>query len=199
MKNLGIKLKIGNKILPIIINLYLKLIFKKISNQPKDFTKKIFVFWHKNMLVGWWLFKDRNPIALVSKSEDGEILSSILRKWNYQVTRGSSSKGGKEAVKELIEKTRTGNPVIITPDGPRGPLKEFKNGPLIVSLEGKYEIIPVNISYSKKIILTGSWDKFEIPLPFSKCKITYGSIFCYKEYLYEKDLLNFKKLICDQM
>src|SRR3974377_819178 len=115
------KIKFSRKILPKLINLYLKLIFKNIYNHPNDFSKKIFVFWHKNMLIGWWIFRNNNPIALVSQSSDGEILTNILKKWNYELTRGSSSKGGKEALNELIEKTNTGNPIIITPDGPRGP------------------------------------------------------------------------------
>jgi lysophospholipid acyltransferase (LPLAT)-like uncharacterized protein len=199
MINTKIKIKIGNTILPRIINIYLKIIFKDISNQPEDFTKKIFVFWHKNMLLGWWLFRNKNAMALVSQSSDGEILSSILKKWNYEIIRGSSSKGGKEAINELINKTNTVNPIVITPDGPRGPAKEFKNGPLILSLKGNYEIVPVNIKFNTKIILRKSWDKFEIPLPFSKCNITFGEKFIYKEYLDEEALLNFKKLICKQM
>ncbi len=193
------KIKLGSKILPILVGIYLKIIFKNISNQPNDFSKKIFVFWHKNMFLGWWLFRNKSPYALVSQSSDGEILTRVLKKWNYNVIRGSSSKGGKVAINILKDKTNTGNPIIITPDGPRGPDKEFKNGPLVLSLEGNYKIIPVRIIYKNKLILSKSWDKFEIPLPFSKCYISFGDTFCYNEYLNEQDLINFKNSICEQM
>ena len=72
------------------------------------------------MLLGWWLFRDKNFSALVSQSKDGEILTNILNSWGYNVMRGSSSKGGKKALEELISVSLKSS-VVMTPDGPRGP------------------------------------------------------------------------------
>jgi lysophospholipid acyltransferase (LPLAT)-like uncharacterized protein len=193
------KIKFSRSWLHFILSIYLKLIIKSYTNKPEDYKNKIFVFWHSKMLIGWWLFRDQDSLALVSLSSDGEILSNLLVKWQYEVIRGSSSKGGKEAIKELIKASINGKPVVITPDGPRGPAKEFKNGPLILSIEKGYDIIPVNIIFNKKIILQKSWDKFEIPLPLSKCKIIFGDPVKYNNFLYNEELINFKKSICEQM
>lgn len=171
----------------------------KFHDKPDLSNDSAFVFWHSKMLAGWWIFRDKNYAALVSQSKDGEILSNLLHKWNYKVVRGSSSKGGKEAVKEIINYVKSGTSAVITPDGPRGPAKVIKNGVLVISKECGIPVIPVKITYSHKIILSNSWDKFEIPLPFTKCNIVFGSKHYYKEFLENKELDNFKKILSAEM
>jgi lysophospholipid acyltransferase (LPLAT)-like uncharacterized protein len=151
------------------------------------------------MLIGWWLFKKDNFFALVSKSSDGDILSKLLNGWKYKVIRGSSSKGGKDALEHLIDEIDNGSSVVITPDGPRGPENKIKNGALIISNKTGFPIIPIKINYLKKKILLKSWDKFEIPLPFSKCEVSFGCSFYYKEFLYDDKLVNFKFELSSQM
>ncbi|MEO8664950.1 MAG: lysophospholipid acyltransferase family protein, partial [Ignavibacteria bacterium] len=159
----------------------------------------IFIFWHSKMLIGWWLFRKRKSAALVSQSKDGEILNNILERWNYRIVRGSSSKGGKAALQELTALVKDGYSAVITPDGPRGPAKEIKNGALIISMESMVPIIPVRIVYSSKKILKKSWDRFEIPLPFSKCEVHFGSEYNYEKFLEEKELDAFKKKLSGGM
>lgn len=150
------------------------------------------------MLIGWNLFKNKGYSALVSQSKDGQILSNILYKWNYDIVRGSSSKGGKEAIDTIIN-SKNVNSIVITPDGPRGPSMEIKNGPLILSNKTSLPIIPVKVNYLNKRVLKKSWDKFEVPLPFSKCIISFGDEFFYKEYLPEDELKMFKNSLKAQM
>ena len=147
------------------------------------------------MIAGWYLFRNRKAAAIVSQSKDGEILSKILKRWDYIVCRGSSSKGGKEALKELIEFGRQGYSIVITPDGPRGPVNELKNGALIAANECGIPVIPINIKYSSKKILEKSWDKFEIPFPFSKCEVKIGAEYYYEQFLEEEELTDFKNKI----
>jgi lysophospholipid acyltransferase (LPLAT)-like uncharacterized protein len=187
------------KLLPVMLNLLLKTLRFEFINLPLSFDNKIFIFWHCKMIAGWYIFKDKSPVALVSLSKDGEVLNGILKKWNFNVVRGSSSHGGKEALSELINISKAGNPVILTPDGPRGPANEIKNGALIVSKENGFPIIPVNINYSKKKILRKSWDKFEVPLPFAKCTVKFGSEHYYKEFLEGGKLSCFKQGLSDEM
>ncbi len=151
------------------------------------------------MLVGWWLFKDKNFTALVSKSSDGEILSNILKKWNYKVVRGSSSKGGREALEEVILLVKKNNTVILTPDGPRGPANILKNGALLISNRCGVPIVPVKINYSSKISLKKSWDRFQVPIPFTKCNIYFGNNYSYEKYLDESELEVFKKRLAEEM
>lgn len=189
----SIKYFIGNNVLPFLIIVLLKTI--RIST--KEFTNEhaIYIFWHSKMLVGWYLFKDSKAASLVSKSKDGNVLTRLLEKWQYKVIRGSSSKGGKESLVELTDMLKTGYKVIVTPDGPRGPREKIKNGVLKLSYDTGKPIIPVKISYNKKFILTKSWDKFEIPYPFSKCEAQFGKKFYYPEYKHDTELDNFKEEI----
>ncbi|MEO8209811.1 MAG: lysophospholipid acyltransferase family protein [bacterium] len=185
--------------LPVAINLYIKTLRIKINNLPADNSNGIYIFWHKKMLIGWWLFRDTHAAALVSQSKDGEILSSLLLNWNYNVIRGSSSKGGKEALEKIISLVKQNKSTVITPDGPRGPVNEMKNGAFIISHKCVVPLIPVKITYKKKIILKKSWDKFEIPLPFSNCEVVFGSKVFYEKYLGDKELEQLKQKISDEM
>lgn len=166
----------------------------KISNSPA-----VYIFWHSKMLAGWMLFRNRKYSAIVSQSKDGEMLSSLLQKWSYEVYRGSSSKGGKEALEMTIEDVSSGNSAVITPDGPRGPALEIKNGPLIISNRCGVPVIPVKILYAKSITLQKSWDKFEIPLPFTKCEVIFGKENHYREFLNDRELKSFKDSLKVQM
>ncbi len=190
---------LGMKFLPFIIDLYIKTLRFKINNEPDQSGNSIFIFWHSKMLTGWYIFKDKNPAALVSQSKDGEILNNLLKKWKYEVVRGSSSKGGKDAVDKLIDLVKSGKNAVITPDGPRGPAGQIKNGPLIISNKCNVPIIPVNIIYKNKKTLMKSWDKFEIPFPFSECIITFGSKYYYSEYMYDNALEDFKSKLSAEL
>jgi lysophospholipid acyltransferase (LPLAT)-like uncharacterized protein len=187
------------KLLPLLIKILVSTLRIKIINRNALNKKAVFIFWHSNMLLGWSLFKNKKAYALVSQSKDGEILSALLKKWNYKVSRGSSSKGGKKALNDLIKAARNEYSIVITPDGPRGPAMEIKNGALIVSHETGIPVIPVKINYATKKILSKSWDKFEIPYPFSKCEVTFGKDFFYNEYLDEPKLTEFKKNLASEL
>ncbi len=189
---------LGMHVLPLIINIYLKTLRIKINNFPDPGLNHIYIFWHSKMLAGWWLFKDRNAAALVSQSKDGDILTNVLNNWNYKVVRGSSSKGSKDALLQITSLVKQNHSAVITPDGPRGPAKEIKNGALIISNKCGVPVVPVRIIYSKKKILK-SWDKFEIPFPFSKCIVDFGSNHLYEKYLDEDDLTRLKKDLSSEM
>ncbi len=187
------------KLLPFLIKLLVSTLRIKITNEGALNKNGVFIFWHSQMLVGWSLFQNKKSCALVSQSKDGEILSALLKTWNYKVSRGSSSKGGKEALNELIESAREGYAIVITPDGPRGPAKEIKNGALIVANECNVPIIPIKVTHASKMRLKKSWDKFEIPYPFSKCEVHFGNEYFYNEYLDEMKLKEFKNKLAFEL
>ncbi len=182
----------GLKILPVLLNVYIRTLRIKVYNAPDQNTNFIFIFWHSKMLVGWSLFRKRKSAALVSQSKDGEILNNILERWKYKVVRGSSSKGGKDALHELIDLVKEGYSAVITPDGPRGPANEIKNGALIVSNETRLPIVPIKIICNSKKVLKKSWDSFEIPYPFTKCEVHFGNKKLYKDYLEGNELEAFR-------
>lgn len=141
--------------------------------QKKNF---ILVFWHGTMLLPWYLHKDRNFAALVSKSKDGELLARMLEKWNYLVIRGSSNDGGKEALIKMKELAAKGFILCVTPDGPKGPFHKFKPGAVITAIQTKTPLVLCGVRYEKKRQLR-SWDKFEIPCFFSKAMVVYSDPF----------------------
>ena len=161
-------------------------------------NKAIFIFWHGKMLLGWWLFRNQNPGAMISKSKDGELLSNLLISWGYKLYRGSSSSDGKLALEEIVKDISAIDKIVITPDGPRGPAKQFKNGVLSLALKTGIPIIPVKINLHSKKILS-SWDGFEIPYPFSTCDVTFGEPVYYNEYLSGDKLNSFMKVLEEKM
>ena len=130
----------------------------------------VIAFWHGTMIFPWFFFKKQKMSALVSGSKDGELLFRILKKWNYNVHRGSSSKGGKDALEKLIELAEENFSIAITPDGPGGPVFKMKPGAVIVSKKSQIPLILIGIGFNKKWKLK-SWDSFEIPKLFSRVNI----------------------------
>lgn len=127
----------------------------------------IIAFWHGLMLPVWKYFSKHEPTAVVSLSKDGEVLSEILEKWNYELIRGSSSKGGKEVLESIVDIANRGF-TLITPDGPQGPIYEFKAGAIIASQRSSVPLVLCGVKIKSKILFKKSWDRFELPCPFSK-------------------------------
>ncbi len=140
-------------------------------------SRGIVVFWHSKMIAGWWVAR-HHAVAIVSKSKDGSYLSEILGRWNYRLVRGSSGKGGIEALDEAIEilRSKQADRLVLTPDGPRGPKQVFKRGMFIAANELELPITFLGITYRRSIKLSSSWDNFEVPLPFTRTEITISQI-----------------------
>jgi lysophospholipid acyltransferase (LPLAT)-like uncharacterized protein len=163
--------QLGLIILPPLLDLLTKTLKIEIENEKSlQSGSYVLMFWHGKMLAGWWLGRNKNFYAVVSQSKDGEILSRLLKRWNFKLIRGSSSKDSKEVMREMVEVLQKGYSLAITPDGPRGPREEMKIGGLIAAVRAQKPIVLCGIVYEKKKIFN-SWDKFELPKFFSKVKI----------------------------
>jgi lysophospholipid acyltransferase (LPLAT)-like uncharacterized protein len=136
----------------------------------------IFVLWHGRLLVPAYLHRHEGHATLVSRSADGEYLSRLLVHWGYYPVRGSSSRGGMAAVRELTRAARLRRSLVITPDGPRGPREVLKDGPLYVARLSGLPIVPVAASARRAWWVEG-WDRFQVPQPFSRVVIEYGEPF----------------------
>jgi lysophospholipid acyltransferase (LPLAT)-like uncharacterized protein len=146
-----------------------------LANTPQ--RSCIFAFWHNRIFLMPYLFRkhwstrQRNKVAvLVSASKDGEKLARVLEKFNLICVRGSSSRRGKEALRELTSLVDEGYDVGITPDGPRGPRYRVQEGVISLAQLTQAPIIPVSYLVSWKITVN-SWDAFMIPLPFSSATL----------------------------
>ncbi len=171
--------KLGNLFLHSIVNVLCKTVkTTRINSSEVDelvYRKQNFVlaFWHGTMLMPWYLHKNQNFSALVSQSKDGAILANSLVKWGYKVERGSSHKGGKEALNTLLENSKQNYSVSITPDGPTGPPRVMKAGAIITAQRSGIPLVLCGVAYKKKYIFN-SWDKFEVPKFFSKVVVKYS-------------------------
>ncbi len=145
-------------------------IIKNLENQNKNF---VLAFWHGNMLVPWFQFRNKNIVALISKSKDGDLLSKLLINWKYRVVRGSSSDGGNKALDTMVSNAKNKSSIAVTPDGPKGPRHQFKAGAVITAKKSGVPLVLVAAGLKKKRILH-SWDHFEIPKFFSEVNIFFS-------------------------
>lgn len=182
----------------LLITLRIKVINgEAISNLAREKKNFVAAFWHGSMMIGWFLHRSGNAAALVSQSKDGDVLAAILEKWNYNVVRGSSSTGGSDALTAMIFLMREDYSLVITPDGPRGPICKMKAGAVITAKRSNVPFFLVGIGIKNKIILK-SWDRFEVPKPFSKVVAIYSDpIFIDENLSYEET--NHKILECEEL
>jgi lysophospholipid acyltransferase (LPLAT)-like uncharacterized protein len=149
----------------------------KLDSEKQNY---LLAFWHGTMLLPWYLHRSPNSArtadrfaALTSQSKDGDLLAKILKKWNYEVVRGSSSKGGDVALSIIVDYARNNFSIAITPDGPRGPRHQFKAGAVVAAKRSGIPVVLAGVGFKKKKILK-NWDRFEIPHFFTRANIIYS-------------------------
>jgi lysophospholipid acyltransferase (LPLAT)-like uncharacterized protein len=133
--------------------------------------------WHNRLLIFPLVlrqfFPNRHGAALISASRDGDLLSDAIHRFDYDVVRGSSSKLGASALFQLSDVLSNGGDVVITPDGPRGPVYELGPGIVFLAQKTGAAVLPINMEYSS-CWRVKSWDRFIIPRPFSKVRVIIG-------------------------
>ena len=139
----------------------------------------ILAIWHQNLFAGILAQTGTRHAVIVSKSKDAEPVAFLCEKLGHLVIRGSSrgangnDKGGKAALDEMILSLSSGTPGAITVDGPKGPAKKVKKGVIIAAKEASVPILPYHI-VAKNYWTFNSWDKFQLPKPFSIIEVAYG-------------------------
>jgi lysophospholipid acyltransferase (LPLAT)-like uncharacterized protein len=133
----------------------------------------VYVFWHSHQLSALWHFRRVGAGILVSASKDGEYIARVARSVGFTPLRGSSSRLGALGLRALIEFARSGRPVALTPDGPRGPRHSIGPGVLVLAQKSGYPIVPFAIGLSSFWELP-SWDRFRIPKPLSRGYACWG-------------------------
>lgn len=126
--------------------------------------RSIYAFWHETLLAPL----ATRPLAqvLISRHTDGEVIAQICQRLGIGVIRGSTARGGCQALLEMIRGSDAGLHLAITPDGPRGPRRELKPGVVMVASQSGLPIVPTGIAFVRAWRV-GSWDRFAIPLPFT--------------------------------
>lgn len=133
----------------------------------------IYTFWHDRIFQGTYFWRDRGIVIITSKSFDGEYIARFIQRFGYGAIRGSSSRGGSRALVEMIRKMRRGLPMGFSIDGPRGPRYRVKPGPLLLAKKTGNPMMPF-ILEPKNFWTIKSWDKMQIPRPFTRVSVIIG-------------------------
>lgn len=136
----------------------------------------IFAFWHgKQFLPTLRIRRNASRMAgLVSLSRDGEMMAAWLRQLGYKVVYGSPTRNAVTGLVRLMQVLREGYAVGITPDGPTGPIYCAKPGSAYLAMKTGIPIIPLGSAFSKSWVIR-SWDRYEIPKPFCRAVLHYGT------------------------
>jgi lysophospholipid acyltransferase (LPLAT)-like uncharacterized protein len=138
----------------------------------------IFAIWHNRLLmlprVFDPCFPTRQSYGLISASGDGELIASFIERSGYGTIRGSSSRKGVIALRQLVDTLAANGNVLVTPDGPRGPVYHVSQGVVFLAQKSGAPVIPIHMEYSKCWRLK-SWDRFVVPWPFAKLRAIFGA------------------------
>jgi len=133
----------------------------------------IYACWHDRIFLSTYFWRKRGLVVMISRSRDGEYIARTVQRFGYGTIRGSSSRGGSKALVGMIKSMRTGLSMVFTVDGPRGPRYEVKAGPILLAKKTGNPIMPFVVE-AKSSWTAGSWDKMQIPRPFTKALVVIG-------------------------
>ena len=133
----------------------------------------ILSFWHNQIFSATHFWRFRNIVVVTSSHFDGEYVARIIKRFGYTSARGSTTRGGSQALRALKRSLSQGADAAFTVDGPRGPLYTVKPGPIWLSRKTSAPIVPFHIE-PKFYWRLNSWDGFRIPKPFSPVVVKVG-------------------------
>ena len=114
---------------------------------PKQY---VMAFWHAHLLL-MLHSRYRRPISvMISRSKDGEYIARVFDHYGVESARGSSTRGGSAALREMIRAARAGHNIVFTPDGPKGPARVAKEGVVVAAQATGLPIVPVAFAAKKK-------------------------------------------------
>src|SRR3954470_965279 len=136
--------------------------------------RPIMAFWHGRVLTATYYFRNRAIVVMISENFDGEWIARIIQSFGYGTSRGSTSRGGQRALLQLKREMEEGKPAGFAVDGPRGPARKVQPGVVWLAKLTGNPVIPFHMEASKFWTLR-SWDRTQIPNPFSTVALAVGA------------------------
>jgi lysophospholipid acyltransferase (LPLAT)-like uncharacterized protein len=136
----------------------------------------LFALWHGRMFLPIQAHRHQEIVTMASQSEDGEIIARWLERNGYSVVRGSTSRGGSDALRRMVREVRSGRHAALTVDGPKGPPRVVQPGAVQLARMTGAWILPITYA-SFRPRFVASWDRYLLPAPFSRNLIAYGETF----------------------
>jgi lysophospholipid acyltransferase (LPLAT)-like uncharacterized protein len=134
----------------------------------------ILAFWHDQLLLMIMGYRGHGAKILISPSKDGELIARTMHYFGQDAVRGSSSRGGREAFRELMSLATLDVDLVVTPDGPKGPRHQLKDGILQLARLSGRPVVPLAYVSSRGHRFQ-SWDRFLFPYPFARGVYSYGA------------------------
>jgi lysophospholipid acyltransferase (LPLAT)-like uncharacterized protein len=136
----------------------------------------IMAFWHGRILPATVYFKNRGIVVITSENFDGEWIAGIIERFGYATARGSTSRGGAKALVQMKRNMNAGKPTGFTLDGPRGPARVAQPGAVWLSKATGNPVLPFHLEADRHWTVN-SWDRTQIPKPFSTVALVVGEPF----------------------
>jgi lysophospholipid acyltransferase (LPLAT)-like uncharacterized protein len=133
----------------------------------------IMAFWHGRILPATFYFRRRGIVVITSENFDGEWIAGIIERFGYGTARGSTSRGGRRALVQLVRDLEAGKPAGFTLDGPRGPARVAQPGAIWLAKATGNPVVPFHLE-ADRFWTTNSWDRTQIPKPFATVAIAVG-------------------------
>jgi len=156
----------------------------------------IYSFWHEGLLAP--LATRPKARVLISQHTDGEVIAQICQHLGMGVIRGSTARGGCQALLSMIRDVDETTHLAITPDGPRGPRRELKPGVVMVASQSGLPVVPIGVGFVRAWRF-GSWDRFALPLPGSTIVGVIGAPLVVPRDLDRNGLKQWSEVVAGQM
>jgi len=180
-------MKLGDRLLLTFIPFIASLVMRALSlslrkeilgeNYLRDIWERgeqvIIPFWHDQLFLLVFGYPGNHAKLLISSSKDGELLAKTMKYFEHDTVRGSSSRGGRAAFKEMLNLCQEKADIVLTPDGPKGPRHELKDGVVQLARMSGRPVVPMAFVCSRGHRFK-SWDHFIFPYPFGRGVYSFG-------------------------
>jgi lysophospholipid acyltransferase (LPLAT)-like uncharacterized protein len=133
----------------------------------------VMAFWHGRILPATFYLRRRGIVVITSANFDGEWIARIIERFGYGTARGSTTRGGRRAMLQLVRQMKEGRPAGFTVDGPRGPARVAQPGAIWLAKATGNPVLPFHLEASNYWSVR-SWDRTQIPKPFSTVALAIG-------------------------
>ncbi len=154
----------------------------------------IYCFWHNRIPTATYFWRRRGIVVMSSQSFDSEYIARFIQRFGYGTAKGSSTRGARAGLIQMIRAVRAGKSAAFTVDGPRGPIYVAKPGALLLAAKANAAILPFSISLERCWRLK-SWDRIEIPKPFSRAVVIIGQPIRVQDGNNEAELERFQRAL----
>ena len=158
----------------------------------------VYATWHQRMPYHFHYFGSRHVTVMISQSRDGEYVARVAAWLGFKNVRGSSTRGGSKAMKELVKRIREGEIGGMFADGPLGPARCAKKGSVVIAREAEVPLIPV-LWGADRCWTLNSWDRYLVPKPFARVAIFYAEPIWIPRSAVDKELEGYRRIFEERL